>query len=109
MSLDDFSFAAPDAGGLATATLSQQRPAPNIGIDLAINNEPGGADFRAAPTSSPAARSQQFKFEYDLTVDPNNGVPATVGITRSCSTWSATATVSRPASTACSTSPPTAT
>ena len=79
MSLDDFGFANPNAGGLATATLSQQRPAPNIGIDLAINNEPGGADFPSAADIITGGPVQRFRFEYDLTVDPNNGVAATIG------------------------------
>ena len=61
--------------------MSQQRPVPNIGIELAINNEPGGADFPSGADIITRGPVQQFKFEYDLAVDPNNGVSASVGST----------------------------
>jgi hypothetical protein len=81
ISLDNFGFAAADAGGAVIASLAQRRPGPNIGIDLAINNEPGGVDSPFGAATINGGPVQRFKFEYDSTIDPNNGVAATVGQT----------------------------
>jgi hypothetical protein len=81
ISLDNFGFAAADAGGAVIASLAQRRPGPNIAIDLAINNEPGGVDSPFGAAAINGGPVQRLKFEYDSTIDPNNGVAATVGQT----------------------------
>ena len=79
MSLDGFRFATPDAGGVSTATLSQQREVPNIGISLAADNRPGAPDLLTDADIINGGPVQRFRFEYDLAVDPENGVAATIG------------------------------
>lgn len=81
MSLDGFGFGTADAGGRTEVSLSQRRAVPNIGIDLVLDNAPGGLDLDRGADIINRGPVQRFKFEYDLTTDPANNVPATIGRT----------------------------
>jgi hypothetical protein len=79
MSLDGYGFAAPDTGGRVDAALTQgRRDDDNIGINLAIDNNPGAPDFPRGADDINGGPVPRFTFEYDMALN----VPGTVGTTR---------------------------
>ena len=78
MQLDGYGFASPETGGQATATLTQaRRDDDNIGIGLVLDNNPGAPDTLQGADDITGGPVPRFTFEYDMTM----GAPGTVGTT----------------------------
>jgi hypothetical protein len=80
LSLDDVTFGTNEAGGSVEATVGQAgRTDDNIAINAFVDNAAGAADDPEAADTIDGGPVTTFRFEYDLSLIPENGVSTSVG------------------------------
>jgi hypothetical protein len=80
LSLDNVTFGTNEAGGSVEATVGQAgRTDDNIAISVFVDNAAGAPDDPEAADTIDGGPVTTFRFEYDLSLIPENGVSASVG------------------------------
>jgi hypothetical protein len=77
--LDGVSFSSNDAGGSVEASVTQGGPNDNININAFVDNGPGAADSPEVADDITDGPVTTFRFDYDFSLIPENGVTATSG------------------------------
>jgi hypothetical protein len=78
LSLNGATFSANDAGGSVEASIRQGGPNDNIAIDVFNDNSAGAADDEEAADAIDGGPVTRFRFDYDFSLIPANGVTASV-------------------------------
>jgi hypothetical protein len=109
LSLDDVTFSSLEAGGSVEATIVQGGPNDNLNLNAVIDNAAGVADTPTDASDITDGPVSTFRFEYDLSLIPENGVTTTFDESTLQFDLLDNGGVLPPGSTASSTSPPTPT
>jgi hypothetical protein len=80
LSLDNVTFGTNEAGGSVEATIGQAgRTDDNIAINVFVDNAAGAVDDPEAADMINGGPVTTFRFDYDLSLIPENGVTASIG------------------------------